>query len=190
MPDIKGVGMSDWIGYAHLLAHKLGYTNTYYHKGPKLDITSIEPSREGTLDFIISSDVFEHIAPPVSVAFANARRLLKPSGVLIFTVPYTNDPGSVTHEHFPDLYQYEVMKTRSGYILKNITREGVEQRFDNPVFHRGEGTTLEMRAFSESSLLEEFQKAGFSRVKIYREPYFDYGIYWKHDWSLPMTARV
>lgn len=190
MPDIKGVGMSDWVGYAFPLAHKLGYTNTFYHKEPKLDITSIEPSRGGTLDFIISSDVFEHVAPPVSVAFANACRLLKPSGVMIFIVPYINDLGSVTKEHFSDLYQYKIIKTSSGYILKNSTREGVEQVFDNLVFHGGEGSTLEMRVFSESSLLEEFHKAGFSRVKIYREPYFDYGIYWKHDWSLPMAARV
>jgi len=134
--------------------------------------------------------VFEHIPPDVSIAFANSHRLLKQSGVMIFTVPYINDVGSKTKEHFPELYQYEIIKSNTGYILKNITREGVEQSFDNPVFHDGEGFTLEMRVFSENSLLEEFHNAGFSGVKIYQEPYFDYGIYWKHNWSLPMAARV
>ncbi|MGH9903496.1 MAG: hypothetical protein ACRD68_16940, partial [Pyrinomonadaceae bacterium] len=59
--DISGIGMSDWDGYAAPLALKLGYQNTYYHQEPKLDITSIEPALESTLDFIISSDVFEHV---------------------------------------------------------------------------------------------------------------------------------
>ena len=30
-PEIKGVGLSDWDGYAIPLKHKLGYENTFYH---------------------------------------------------------------------------------------------------------------------------------------------------------------
>ncbi len=187
-PDITGIGMSDWNGHATLLKQKLCYKNTYYHKDPKLDITSIAPALEETLDFIISSDVFEHILPPVSIAFENARKLLKPNGVFIFSVPYTKDGKTI--EHFPDLYKYEIEKKGDGYILKNITRDGVEQIFDNLVFHGGEGSTLEMRVFSEASLLEEFQKAGFDNVKIHRDSYFEYGIYWDVDWSFPLAARI
>ena len=185
--DIKGIGMSDWDGYAKPLAHKLGYMNTYYHKTPKLDITSIDPALEGMFDFIISSDVFEHVPPPVSIAFANARKLLKPGGILVFTVPYTKDGKTI--EHFPDLYKYEIIKKSNGYILKNITRDGVEQIFNNLVFHGGAGATLEMRVFSESSLKEDFAKAGFININIYKDPDFDHGIYWNQDWSLPIVAR-
>jgi len=187
-PDIVGIGMSDWDGYAIPLARKFRYKNTYYHKDPKLDITSIDPALEGMYDFIISSDVFEHVLPPVSIAFENARKLLKPGGVLIFSVPYTKD--GTTIEHFPDLHKYEIIKKGDGYILKNITRDGVEQIFDNLFFHGGFGSTLEMRVFSESSLINEFQKAGFDKIKTYREPKYEFGIVWENNWSLPIAARA
>jgi SAM-dependent methyltransferase len=89
--DIRGIGLSDWIGYAAPLAQKLNYTNTFYHQEPRLDITDIDPSLEETLDFLIATDVFEHIAPPISVAFENSHKLLKPTGVFILTVPYGKD---------------------------------------------------------------------------------------------------
>ncbi len=62
-PDLVGLGLSDWEGYAMGLAKKFAYTNSYFHQDPYLDITSIDPSHVGRYDFIISSDVFEHISP-------------------------------------------------------------------------------------------------------------------------------
>jgi SAM-dependent methyltransferase len=187
-PDLRGIGLSDWKRYARPLAGKLNYTNTYYHKPPRLDITVIEPDLEESLDFLIATDVFEHIAPPVSAGFQNVYRLLKPGGVFIFSVPYHNE-GDETIEHFPELHQYEILKQNGRYILRNLTRDGKEQVFENLVFHGGDGATLEMRFFSKSSLLKEFAKAGFQQVKIYDEPDFDYGIYWHLDTSLPIVAR-
>jgi SAM-dependent methyltransferase len=182
-PDIKGLGMSDWKGFARPLAGKLGYVNTYYHREPKLDILAPDTALYGTLDFLISSDVFEHIPPPVSPAFENAKRLLKPAGVFIFTVPYIKEGDTV--EHFPGLYRYEIVDK----VLRNVTREGVVQEFDGLVFHVGPGLTLEMRMFSESSLLAEFAKAGFGRVRFYREDVPGRGIYWHSDTHLPIAAR-
>lgn len=187
-PDIAGIGMSDWEGYALPLAKKLDYKNTYYHKEPVLDITSPRHELEGTLDFVISSDVFEHIAPPVSKAFENVRRLLKPGGAFIFTVPYIKE--GVTIEHFPDLHEYKIMRSDFDYVLKNTAKDGREQIFDKLSFHGGPGVTLEMRVFSESSLIEECRKAGFARTIIFNEPCFEHGIYWHHDNSLPMAAKV
>lgn len=186
--DIRGAGMSDWEGYASRLKDKLDYKNTYYHKEPRLDITSINPGLEGTLDFIISTDVFEHVESPVSRAFDNARKLLKPGGVFIFTVPYTKD--AETKEHFPNLYQYEIQGKGNGRILKNITRDGVEETFNNLIFHGGDGSTLELRVFSEQSLIKEFSAAGFNNVQIYNKPCYEFGIVWEHDWSLPIAARI
>src|SRR5439155_25856884 len=62
--DLRGLGMSDWDGYAIPLAAKLDYQNTYYHREPRLDITHIDAELEGQFDFIISTDVFEHVPPP------------------------------------------------------------------------------------------------------------------------------
>ena len=187
--DIVGLGISDWEAYADGLARKFNYTNTYYHQEPKLDLRAIDANLEGTMDFLIATDVFEHIAPPISTAFENARRLLKPDGVLIFSVPYSK-VGEETLEHFTQLHDYEVMEREGNHILRNVTEDGVEQIFDRLVFHGGIGSTLEMRLFSESSLQREFEQAGFGRVKIYKTPDFDHGIYWQFDWSLPLSARI
>jgi GT2 family glycosyltransferase len=187
-PDLCGWGMSDG-GYSDLLSQKLGYVNTFYHKPPFLDIAApLEFEKEGTLDFLISTEVFEHIEPPVSRAFINARRLLKPGGTFVFTVPYTL--GSDTVEHFPELHQYEIIAPQSNRpILKNVTKNGQEQVYDDLIFHGGPGTTLEMRIFSKTGMLAELKEAGFDVVKIFSEPYLEFGIYWHVSWSLPLIAK-
>ncbi len=66
--DIVGIDMSGAATYAEGLERKLGYTNTYLHKPPRLDITAPDPRWYGRFDFIISSDVFEHVARRAVVA--------------------------------------------------------------------------------------------------------------------------
>jgi SAM-dependent methyltransferase len=187
-PELLGWGMSD-AGYTHLLSQKTGYINTYYDREPRFDITApLDAGVEGTLDFLISTEVFEHVAPPVSRAFENARRLLKPTGVMILTVPFSLEPA--TQEHFPELDQYQIIEKSSGvFVLKNITMDGREQIFENLIFHGGVGTTLEMRVFSQSGLMAELEQAGFTNVKICSEPCWEFGIYWAHSWSLPLILR-
>lgn len=187
-PLLQGIGMSDWGGYAKLLTRKLGYTNTFYHKEPRLDITAIDPAREKTLDFVISTDVFEHILPPVSIAFENTFKLLKPGGVFIFTVPYVTE-NQTTIEHFPELHDFTLAKTGEEWLLHNVTKDGTKQVYSDLVFHGGEGATLETRLFSRDSLREEFARAGFAEVKICGESCARYGIIWDDDWSLPMVAK-
>ncbi len=185
--DILGKGMSDWEGYAQPLSKKLGYINTYYHKEPRLDITNIAPKEEQSVDFILSTDVFEHVAPPVSIAFENARKMLKPGGALVFSVPYSLDAETI--EHFPDLFDWKVTQKDGQRVLINRTRDGQVQEFTDLVFHGGEGETLETRVFSESGLIRDLKLAGFEDIQIMQAPYFDYGIYWPHPWSLPIIAR-
>jgi len=43
------------------------------------------------MDFIISSDVFEHVNSPIADAFRSLRKLIKPTGVIIFSVPYNKN---------------------------------------------------------------------------------------------------
>ena len=187
--ELKGIGMSDWDGYAEPLSRKLDYTNTYYHQEPKLDITDIPEDKYKTMDFIISSDVYEHVLYPVSCAFENTIRLLKDNGVFVFTVPYSKD-GDETREHFGLLNDFEIIESDGEYVLKDIDKSGKEKTFDNLVFHGGPGSTLEMRVFSEKSLMNELKNAGFSDIKVYSQAYMKYGIYWDVDWSLPIAARL
>jgi SAM-dependent methyltransferase len=184
--DLLGIGLSDAKSYANRLSDKLGYTNTFLHRDPRLDITAPPAELCEHYDFIIASEVFEHVAPPVSRAFLSARRLLKPHGVLVFSVPYTLDPD--THEHYPELYDYRVVQSDGCWRLENRTADGRVQIYTDPVFHGGPGSTLEMRRFSRSGLIREFTDAGFAGVRIADEAQLEYGIVWPHPWSVPMVA--
>ncbi len=86
--DISGIGLSDAVIYAERLPAKLAYRNTFLHTEPFLDITDISSAEYKDLDFLISSDVFEHVAPPIDRAFRNVRRLLKQGGAFVFSVPF------------------------------------------------------------------------------------------------------
>lgn len=191
-PDIFGIGMSCWEVYANRLAHKVKYVNTYYHQEPFLDITNIDEKMVATLDFIVSTDVFEHVAPPISKAFVNARRLLKQNGVFIISVPFDRpgEPQAETKEWFPNLHDWRLEEVEGRWILHNTTRDGQQERFDDLCFHGGPGTTLEMRLFSEASLIRELVAAGFNDITVYSEPHLDLGIQWPNGCSIPIAARV
>lgn len=185
--QIHGKGMSDWDGYAKPLAEKLSYINTYYHKEPRLDITQISKKDEASVDFLISTDVFEHVNPPVSKAFDNARAMLKNNGAFIFSVPYVTTGKTV--EHFPSLHEYRIENRENKKILLNTTVDGRIEVFEDLIFHGGEGETLETRVFSLPDLLDDLARAGFADVKVMSEPCFEYGVYWPQPWSLPIIAR-
>lgn len=186
--ETSGLGMSDWDGYAVRLAEKFRYTNTYFHQEPRLDISSqLAECLVQSSDFIISSEVFEHVVPPVSRAFENTFKMLKPGGILVLTVPY--GPWEKTVEHFPDLYDFAVVADNGSYRLVNVTRSGEAQEFRDLVFHGGPGTTLEMRVFGETALLEHLAEAGFEAITVHRTPDLPHGIWWPEPWSLPLSAR-
>lgn len=185
--SFHGFGLSDWEGYADTLADRWQYTNTFYHREPFLDLTDIDAGLEETLDFLISSDVFEHIVPPVSVAFDNAYRLLKPGGLFLLTVPYVLDGD--TQEHFPDLFDYDIVQEDGEYVLYNKTRDGRMQRYTDLTFHGGPGLNLELRMFSERSVRRALEAAGFVDIRVRRAPCFEHGIVWLEGRHLPFTAR-
>lgn len=89
---LAGVDLSGAQAYVSRMYGRLGYANTFLHKEPRLDITAPGQRWLSSCDYLISSDVFEHVAPPVSRAFDGALRILKPGGVLVLTVPYTKRP--------------------------------------------------------------------------------------------------
>lgn len=174
-PDLAGIGLSDWDGYAKTLAERLNYTNTFFHQEPLLDITSVGSEHSGRYDFIISSDVFEHICQPVSKAFENAYRLLKPGGVMLFTVPYVDGQ---TREHFPDICQFIVKQESDKWVVVGTTIEGSLKRFTEPIFHGGPGTVVECRLFGKDGLLDDCRAAGFDPVRIHAEACEEFGIVW------------
>ena len=187
--SIAGIGMSDWDGYAKTLGGKFDYTNTYYHAEPRLDITRIPDEALGRYRFLISSDVFEHIPGfALASAFGNARKLLRPDGVFIFTVPFRKT--GETQEHFPRLHDFRIIETGGKRFLYNRTVDGEEEIFDGLIFHGGEGMTLEMRMFTEPDLLRRLALAGFSSARVCVDYAPEFGIQWPMDWAVPIVARA
>jgi SAM-dependent methyltransferase len=185
----RGVGMSDAPCYADVLTKRLDYTNTYYHCEPKLDIMDADSvDRWRNLDFVISSDVFEHVPVPPQRAFDNAYKILKPGGSLLLTVPYIDTDEAI--EHFPDLHSYEVMPFKGSYVLVNRRQDGSLWVRDKLTFHGGPGSTLEMRIFARGALLRHLNQAGFTDIVEHNQPILSIGYYWPTFVDLPgATAR-
>lgn len=186
--QLCGIGMSDAPAYARRLEELFDYTNTFFHTHPRLDITSIDNSSLERYDFVITSDVFEHVAPPVQCAFDNLFRILKPGGWAVFSVPFSLDDE--TKEHYPQLHDFTVSQGPDGrWRLSNVTADGRHQDYENLVFHGGPGSTLEMRLFSLSALQRHFLRAGFEDFHVHGESRFAFGIHWSEPWSITISAR-
>jgi len=88
------------------------------------DITSI-PEPDNSFDAILCTEVFEHIPVP-HLAFLELNRLLKPSGHLIITAPFS----SYTHFapfHFYtgfNYYFYQRYFSEFGYQIQDLQRNG------------------------------------------------------------------
>jgi SAM-dependent methyltransferase len=185
--SLRGVGTSDIAQYASTLAEKFDYRNTFYDRAPLLDLTDPPKSEFGQYDFVISSEVLEHVPPPVEDTFSNVSRLLKPTGVLLLTLPYSIEDASL--EHFPELYEYTITKLGEASVLVNRTRSGDVQVFENLVFHLGSGAALEMRELCEKDLMKLLAGAGFAERRVHGEDYEPFGVIYREHWSLPIAAR-
>lgn len=188
--DIKGIGMSD-SGWATICKEKFNYVNTFYHMEPFLDIYNDNHVKNYTeLDFVISSDVFEHIDPypDIQIAFNNLYAMLKKGGSLIFSVPYTHGKHV---EHYPSLYDYKIEKSNDEYILHNTTIDGQKEIYRNLVFHGGPGNTLEMRIYSKDSIMHHLETAGFIDIEFHEitEDMNRYGIFFECNLSLIVSAK-
>lgn len=185
--DLHGIGLSDWDGYADVLAQRLAYVNTFFHKQPLLDIAASIPQRWlGRQAFVLSSDVLEHVPPPVDRAFHNSLQLLQPGGLLVLTVPF--GAAERTTEHFPELHEYAVTELAGSRVLVNRTAGGTLQVFGDLVFHGGDGATLEMRDFARGDVVRLLERAGFVEIRVHEAEYLPFGIVHQHRFGLTITA--
>lgn len=187
-PDkgITGLGMSDASVYSYWLERKFSYRNTFFHTRPYLDIRNPGSHYLAANDFVISSDVLEHVNAPLDYVFANLHALLRPGGALVFTVPYTLD-GQTT-EHFPGLHDFEIIGRKSSRQLINRDKDGRETVYSDLCFHGGDGATLELRIFSLPDLLSHLQRAGFKDVRIHSQDYPEWGIVHADKLGAPISA--
>ena len=181
--DIRAIGLSDPEPIAAVLAQRFDYLNTTYHRRPRFDIT--DPKELDAFDFVIASEVFEHVASPIQRAFDNLHRILKPGGFAIFSTP--TEPHGDTVEHFPSLFDWQLVQLTTGPVLLNRNRDGHLETYEDLHFHGGEGSTLEMRVFSEQGLLANCKAAGFHPIQQ-AEDFEPWGIRWE-PWARGLILR-
>ena len=188
-PDLVAIGMSDWEGYADRLASRFQYRNTFFDEPPQLDIMEpVSGLLTHSCDFIISTDVLEHVAPPFELALVHLREMLKPGGLLVFSIPMKHE-GS-TDEHYPDLHEYKIVDLGSAPVLVNRTVNGELQVFENLVFHGGPGAVLEMRLVSVPDLLANLRNAGFVNIRPFDQTIEQHGIIWNEQNTWPILANA
>jgi len=185
--EATGIGLSDALLYARPLSRRLRYTNTFFHREPRLDICAPAPRWRSSCDFVIASEVFEHVPPPVEQSFRALFAVMRPGGLCVFSVPSRADGDTV--EHYPSLYEWHAEKEHGKYVLYNRTRDGLVETFDNLRFHGGPGATLEMRIFSHDDLVAQIESSGFCDVRAWKGSEPRYGIEWNTDSSYILSFR-
>lgn len=186
LKSIRGIGIGDSDIYASALEQRFSYTNTHYHREPKLNLLDPDPREYERYDFAICSDVLEHVAPPISKAFETLSRLLKPTGVLILTVPY--QAAGNTEEHFPDMREYGLTSISGKPVLIKRRTDGSYEASDQIAFHGGAGQTLEMRVWSAEDLQKHLETAGLVNIRFVVEGCEGFGVPSHGSGSIPIIA--
>jgi hypothetical protein len=212
--SVKGIGLTDPTPVAAIMEGKFTYLNTFLDSEPRLNIRC-DPSPLGPLDFLIASEVFEHVEPPVMDAFHNAAKMLKPSGVLLLTVPWVHE-GDGT-QVIPELYDWKLARENDDWVIADrdvcypgmtfdggpgpslgYTREhfrewplppGGLEAFQNLVFHGGPVFSLEMRLFTRGGIEDNLRAAGFFSIQFDTCENRKIGVVFPYPWSHPIIAR-
>lgn len=187
LKSMRGLGISDSDIYSRRLEEHFSYLNTFYHREPFFDLSHPDPTEFEKYDFVICSEVLEHVPPPVDRAFDTLARLLKPKGMLILTVPYTL--GSATVEHFERLRDSGLASITGKPVLVSRSADGGYEVFDDLAFHGGQGSTLEMRIFSEADVRAKLVEAGLTHVSFETMGSREFGVEFSGPSSLPVLAR-
>lgn len=186
--SVAGVGMSEWDGYALPLAERFDFTNTFFHTTPRLDVLSDDWMNYRNLDFLISSEVFEHVLQPIEVGFRNMRRMLKDGGTLVFSTPFNDGDRNI--EHFPGMVDFATCQIADRWVVVSKRADGGYDTYDeHVVFHGGPGTVLEMRIFGRSELLSMLASAGFE-ASVLEKPVPEIGYYWPLVVDRPEFGRI
>jgi hypothetical protein len=183
----KIVGVSDGQLMENILKriYQSNYKNYHYHQEPKLDITQVPSSLYGSADIVSCTEVLEHVAPPINLAFSGLRLLLRKKGTLVLSVPHSDSSG-VHLEHFPEMSDAELLLDENPRLIGTL-KDGQRVEFSDLVFHGGVGFTLEYRVFSFNSLNNQLLDAGFTNLKLNRN-IKALGISWE-SWSRVWSAK-
>lgn len=91
------------------------------------------------------------------------------------------------------MYNYLLKNEGGQFTPHNTTVDDKNEIFENLIFHGGPGSTLEMRIFCQSDLINHFQNAGFKKLNFLDVENPDlkkYGICWENNYSLTMLVEM
>lgn len=179
IPNIIGISDGHLIEKILKTVYKSHYQNFHYHQEPKLDITQVPLNLYSSADIVSCTEVLEHVAPPVDLAFSGLRKLLKKNGILVLSVPHSDSSG-VHLEHFPEMTNVQLILDEKPRLVGTL-KDGKWKEFSNLIFHGGVGFTLEYRVFSFQSLKKEILDSGFTGYRLNRN-ITAFGIKWE-SWS-------
>jgi SAM-dependent methyltransferase len=186
LKSVRGFGISDSPVYAGGLADRFTYQNTFLHQPPSFDLVNPDETEFGRYDFVVCSEVLEHAGAPVERAFRTLAQLLKPAGVLILTTPFSIDEQ--TAEHFGRGNAVGITNVGGKLVVVSCRDDGRYEVFDNLIFHGGDGSTLEMRVFSESDLRKLLAGCGLTRMHFDGRGSDEFGVRYTGPCSLPIIA--
>lgn len=172
--DLCGLGFSDSSAYAQSFDRLTSYENSWFHTEPRRDLTVPDSFQGQQYDYVVCSEVLEHVNRPIERAFDTLFQILRPGGTLLLSVPTIDGP---TVEHFPILTRHELRQDEQGtWVMSGTTATGDHFETTDLVFHGGPGTTLEFRAFGRRDLQAYLHAAGFVDVRERMEEISHYGI--------------
>lgn len=123
------------------------------------------PEEDGTFDFVFSNSVLEHI-PEVKPVLSEARRVIKPGGHFIFTVPSI------------DLHDCMKGVPLSWRILFRQNREDYLEEFDRRI--------AQDYYWNDSTWEKNLNEAGFSNVEVF--PFLERSIIQRWEWLANSTS--
>jgi SAM-dependent methyltransferase len=165
----RGVGASDHMALVAALASKFDYTNSYYHRFPRLDLLNVSEDQRRQFGFVICSDVLEHVLPPADRALAGIADLLHDHGFAVLSVPNTSlrrgmtaarAKGAPTIEYYPGLKTWKENEGRVEWLDDN---GDIHTDFE-PEFHGGGGQTLAFRQWGMGDFCARVIAAGFKAI--------------------------
>jgi SAM-dependent methyltransferase len=170
-PKVLGLSDAQTLEEFMLDQSWMTYLNTFIDTEPTLDVSNPDAKFANSCDVLISSDVFEHVMHPLSNSILGAKKILKPGGWLILTMPWTKFGNSV--EHYPWMRSYDL--DEMGDVF-GISISGERIKIDNPIFHGGSGQTLEIRFMSLYSLIDLLHLCGFEQISVLDQDDLENGI--------------
>jgi SAM-dependent methyltransferase len=151
-----GLGISDDIALASKVPTKFFYSNTYFDTFPQLDIRNVPPEAKGKFEFVLCSDVLEHIDCDLDLAIQGVLGLLKPNGFALFSVPVVEN--AIETEFYPNLMSFEIINNQVHWVDK----QEIMHVDNSPEFHGGRGQNLAFRQFDDDQFRKVLEFNGFS----------------------------